>query len=106
MCYTTGYYRVLYDRTHLEKIGNFLNNEDYTKIHVLNRARLIYDVCDMFKNGRIYLAFFMYFTSYLSRETEYTVWIPMLNCLRSDDLTIYFNFPENKELQVNIKDFT
>nr|XP_012228393.1 PREDICTED: aminopeptidase N-like isoform X1 [Linepithema humile]XP_012228394.1 PREDICTED: aminopeptidase N-like isoform X1 [Linepithema humile] len=99
----TGYYRVYYDRTNWEQLGNYLKNKDHLSIHVLNRAQIIDDICDMFKKGEIDWALFSFVTSYLSREKNYIPWVPMLNCL--DDLSVYFSFPESKQFQMYLASY-
>nr|XP_012228379.1 PREDICTED: aminopeptidase N-like [Linepithema humile] len=99
----TGYYRVHYDRTNWEKIANYLKNDDDANIHVLNRAQIIDDICNIFSKGQTDWALFSLVTSYLSRETNYIPWVPMLRCL--DMLSIFFPLPESKKFQLHLASY-
>ncbi|XP_067215124.1 putative aminopeptidase-2 [Linepithema humile] len=99
----SGYYRVHYDRTNWEKIANYLHYNDYSNIHVLNRAQIIDDICHIFKDRQTDWALFSLVTSYLSIEIDYIVWVPMLKCL--DMLSIYFPLPESKNLQMHFASY-
>ncbi|EZA50169.1 Aminopeptidase N [Ooceraea biroi] len=73
----TGYYRVNYDPTNWLKITSYLKSEEYTKIHVLNRAQLIDDAYHFLMTKQLSLSIFMNLMSYLSRETDYVAWFPV-----------------------------
>ncbi|KYQ58025.1 Aminopeptidase N [Trachymyrmex zeteki] len=73
----TGYYRVSYDIKNWEKISNYLNSEEYTNIHVLNRAQIIDDLFS-FMDGRISGFVFVNFIRYLQREVDYVAWYQLL----------------------------
>lgn len=75
--YTTGYYRVNYDPTNWRKIASYLNSEEFTKIHVLNRAQIISDAYHLLITDKLNFFIFLELTKYLSRETDYIVWYPM-----------------------------
>lgn len=70
----TGYYRVLYDETNYKLIAKQLNSENYTTIHVLNRAQLISDLNEFENVGLVKFEQLIDILSYLRRETEYAPW--------------------------------
>jgi len=43
LLYILGYYRVNYNKANWLNIAHYLNFNNYTKIHVLNRAQIIDD---------------------------------------------------------------
>ncbi|XP_015127626.1 aminopeptidase N-like [Diachasma alloeum] len=92
----SGYYGVDYDDASWEKIIQYLNSKDYTKIHVLNRAQF---VSDLFHGGN-YMTL-LKLTSYLSRETELIPW-------RAGKLALsYFkhHLSDDAELQQNLNKY-
>ncbi|EGI57790.1 Aminopeptidase N [Acromyrmex echinatior] len=72
-----GYYRVNYDIKNWEKISNYLNSENFTNIHVINRAQIIDDLFD-FVDGRISGFVFLNLVKYLQREVDCVAWYPLL----------------------------
>ncbi|XP_011630808.1 aminopeptidase N-like [Pogonomyrmex barbatus] len=48
-----GCYRVNYDIINWQKIANYLNSNEYTKIHVLNRAQIIDDSYALMMNSHV-----------------------------------------------------
>ncbi|XP_072767146.1 aminopeptidase N-like [Anoplolepis gracilipes] len=74
----TGYYRVNYDPENWQKIAEYLNSAEYTKIHVLNRAKIIDDAFYFMINGQLNSFLFWNLTSYLGQETNYIAWYPMI----------------------------
>ncbi|XP_063991024.1 aminopeptidase N-like [Diachasmimorpha longicaudata] len=92
----SGYYGVDYDEASWEKIIQYLNSEDFTKIHVLNRAQFLSDLF----HGENYMTL-LKSTSYLSRETELIPW-------RSGKLALsYFkhHLSDDAELQQNLNKY-
>ncbi|KAL6444220.1 hypothetical protein ACFW04_001860 [Cataglyphis niger] len=73
-----GYYRVNYDSKNWLKIANYLNSEEYTKIHVLNRAKIIDDAFYFMVEQQLDSSIFWNLTNYLGRETNYIAWYPMI----------------------------
>ncbi|KYN05612.1 Aminopeptidase N [Cyphomyrmex costatus] len=73
----TGYYRVNYDIKNWEKISSYLNSEQFTNIHVLNRAHIILDLYT-YVDGRISGFFYINLIKYLSQEVDYEAWYPLL----------------------------
>lgn len=87
--YIIGYYHVNYDVINWQRIVEYLNTKEYTKIHVLNRAQLINDIfnimlisheCHFMKCDEVYAysaTLFLKFLRYLSQETNFVAWYPM-----------------------------
>lgn len=75
---STGYYRVKYDTKNWQLIADYLHSEKYKNIHVLNRAQLIDDAYHFMMTKQIDSDIFFNLTSYLSRETDYVAWYPMI----------------------------
>ncbi|XP_029169089.1 aminopeptidase N-like isoform X3 [Nylanderia fulva] len=76
-----GYYRVNYDIENWKRISNYLNFEDYTKIHVLNRAQIIDDAFHLMIAGQLDSYLFWVIIKYLHREEDYIAWYPMFKAL-------------------------
>ncbi|XP_077265854.1 aminopeptidase N-like [Temnothorax americanus] len=94
-----GYYRVNYDDKSWKKIARFLSSENYTEIHVLNRAQIIDDAFHFMMMGKLNSSIFWELTSYLSQETDYVAWYPMLKVI--ERMSYIYPFPES---QVKIKE--
>ncbi|XP_029666443.1 aminopeptidase N-like [Formica exsecta] len=73
-----GYYRVNYDTENWKRIAKYLNSTEYTKIHVLNRAQIIDDAYHFLTTRQINSSVFWEITNYLSRETDFIAWYPMI----------------------------
>nr|XP_012228304.1 PREDICTED: LOW QUALITY PROTEIN: aminopeptidase N-like [Linepithema humile] len=95
----TGYYRVNYDNQNWQRIGNFLNSSHYKQIHVLTRAQLIDDAFHLMVAQKLKSRVFWKFTNYLSQETDYIAWYPMIKAL--EYMSSIFPF-SNKKVE-NIK---
>ncbi|CAL1686825.1 unnamed protein product [Lasius platythorax] len=92
----TGFYRVNYDPTNWLRIANYLDSENYTKIHVMNRAQIINDAIYLMLSHKLDPRIFMDITKYLRRETDYIAWYPMFRVL--EDVTTFFLYNEGGEL--------
>lgn len=79
--FSIGYYRVNYDNLNWQKIVNYLNSDNYTKIHVLNRAQIIDDAYHLVMADQIDIEIFLNLTNYLSRETDLIALYPFFNIL-------------------------
>ncbi|XP_070151956.1 aminopeptidase N-like [Polyergus mexicanus] len=77
----SGYYRVNYDSENWNRITTYLNSEEYTNIHVLNRAQIIDDSFHLAIQKQQNFSLFWNLTRYLSRETDYIAWYPMFKAL-------------------------
>lgn len=82
------------------KIAEYLDSENYTKIHVLNRAQIINDAFSFMISHKMDPTVFMEITKYLRRETEYIVWYPILRNLR-EVVNLYFYNQKSELLNVS-----
>ncbi|XP_015184598.1 PREDICTED: aminopeptidase N-like [Polistes dominula] len=89
----TGYYRVNYDEDNWNKIAEYLNTENYTNIHPLNRAQIIDDSSYMVRTKRLNPIVFLEIMNYLWRETDYIPWYSAFKVF--DTFQDYFKFPES-----------
>ncbi|XP_029155143.1 aminopeptidase N-like isoform X2 [Nylanderia fulva] len=88
-----GYYRVNYDDENWRRISDYLYNDDFTTIHVLNRAQIIDDAFHLMIAGQLEASIFWDIISYLHEEEDYIAWYPMFKALEY----IFSAFPvENK----------
>ncbi|KAK2581483.1 hypothetical protein KPH14_005149 [Odynerus spinipes] len=88
----TGYYRVNYDTDNWMKIAKYLDSDDYTKIHPLNRAQIIDDACYMIQTERLDPIVFLEVVKYLRHETDYIPWYAAFRALRT--FYVYPQFPD------------
>ncbi|XP_033230980.1 aminopeptidase N-like isoform X2 [Belonocnema kinseyi] len=77
----SAYYRVQYDRTNWKKIVNYLKTENYSKVHALNRAKLLADAFDSYKSDELDLGILLELLSYLVQEVDYVPWMPAIHIL-------------------------
>ncbi|KAK0172897.1 hypothetical protein PV328_006162 [Microctonus aethiopoides] len=70
----SGYYRVDYDEANWLKIAKYLNSENFTNIHVLNRVQIMSDLLYMVTSDRQNFTTFLEVIKYLSREVDYIPW--------------------------------
>ncbi|XP_067211206.1 aminopeptidase Ey-like isoform X2 [Linepithema humile] len=77
-----GDYRVNYHSDYWQKLAHCLYYENYTNIHVLNRAQIIDDTV-YFLTHRHQLNFTMFWdiTSFLLKDTDYVAWYPMIKAV-------------------------
>ncbi|XP_071566338.1 glutamyl aminopeptidase-like [Temnothorax nylanderi] len=73
-----GYYRVNYDMENLRKISLYLNSKEYKSISVINRAKIIDDAFHFLLTRQINATEFWALAKYLTQETDYVAWYPML----------------------------
>lgn len=69
-----GYYRVNYDLENWNKLQVVLNSDNFTHIHVLNRAQLVDDALSFAKAGLIDENLASGILAYLRLETDYIPW--------------------------------
>ncbi|XP_071581119.1 aminopeptidase N-like isoform X2 [Temnothorax nylanderi] len=93
----TAYCRVYYDNTNMERLIRYLNSEEYTKIHVLNRAQIIDDAFAFLLEDQLDSSVFMNLISYLRRERDYVAWRPMFRILRRNEK--YFLLPASEDFK-------
>ncbi|XP_050449677.1 uncharacterized protein LOC126850576 [Cataglyphis hispanica] len=91
----TGYYRVNYEASNWLKIAKYLQNKNnFTNIHVLNRAQIIDDAYHFTMNGQLDSSIFFELIKYLSQEKDYVAWYPMFKAL--EDISTILQFPGKK----------
>ncbi|KAH0560437.1 hypothetical protein KQX54_004577 [Cotesia glomerata] len=76
-----GYYRVNYDEKNWQSIANYLNSENYYKIHYLNRAQLIDDAFKLADKGYVSYSIVFELMEYLRYETDSLPWATLFNNL-------------------------
>ncbi|XP_012230689.2 aminopeptidase N-like [Linepithema humile] len=92
----TGFYRVNYDIINWLKIADYLDSENYTKIHVLNRAQIVNDAIYLMFSNKLDPKIFMEVTKYLRREKDYVVWYTVFRIL--GDTIKFFAYNEGGDL--------
>ncbi|KYN22305.1 Aminopeptidase N, partial [Trachymyrmex cornetzi] len=93
ICYITGYYRVNYELTMWQRIAYYLNSDNYKNIHVLNRAQILDDAFHLaIEEKTLSLSTFWNLSHYLSRETDYVAWYPMIKAF--EYMSIFIPFSE------------
>ncbi|XP_024878936.1 aminopeptidase M1-like [Temnothorax curvispinosus] len=90
----TAYCRVYYDILIYEKIIPYLSSQEYTKIHVLNRAQIIDDAYAFLLENQLDSYIFIDLITYYERERDYVAWRPMFRILKQNQK--YFSLPESK----------
>ncbi|KAH0560476.1 hypothetical protein KQX54_005086 [Cotesia glomerata] len=78
----SGYYRVNYDEKNWQLIANYLNSENYYKIHYLNRGQLIDDALTLADEGYVSYSIVLELMEYLRYETDPLPWATFFNNLR------------------------
>ncbi|XP_067216499.1 aminopeptidase Ey-like isoform X5 [Linepithema humile] len=72
-----GYYRVNYNSEGWLKLEQCLISENY-EVHALNQAQIIDDAFYFFKNRQLSVTTFWNLASFLSNNTNYIAWYPMI----------------------------
>ncbi|XP_029160756.1 glutamyl aminopeptidase-like [Nylanderia fulva] len=78
-----GYYRVNYEPHNWRNIARYLNSGNYLEIDVHNRAQIIDDAFYFFSMQQLDMYSFLQLIKFLSQETNYVVWYPMIKALES-----------------------
>ncbi|EFN71351.1 Glutamyl aminopeptidase [Camponotus floridanus] len=78
-----GYYRVNYELKNWQNIAKYLNSRNYSKIHVLNRAQIIDDAYYFLSSRKLDMSTFLDLAKYLSQETDFVAWYPMIKALEN-----------------------
>jgi aminopeptidase N len=84
----TGYYRVNYDDNLWSLLIKELNDDDFNKIDVVNRAQLIDDSLNLARAGIIDYSIPFQILKYLRKETDYVPWAAADRGLNFLDRTI------------------
>lgn len=87
----SGFYRVNYDETNWRRIIEYLNSENFDKIHVLNRAQLLDDAFDLARSGHLNYEIALELSGFLERETDYIVWYSFFDTLDFLDVALSAN---------------
>jgi len=98
----TGYYRVNYDSTNWQRIAAYLNSDNHTKIHILNRAQIIDDVYHFLMEKQLDFSTFVNITSYLQHESEQMPWFSMFQILPKLWRAFLLPIKESATLQVDL----
>lgn len=93
----TEYYRVYYDSSNWIKLMHYLNSENYTKIDVLKRAKIVDDAFYFLINGQFTYDVFWNIVNFLPRNPDYIVWYPMFKAFEY----IVCTFPFGDVTKVN-----
>jgi len=78
---------------------NYLQSDDYTKIHPLNRAQIIDDAFFFMVSGQLDIMMSLNLIDYLSEEIDFIPWYSIFQALRFSE-NIY-KVPENEFLKEN-----
>lgn len=82
----------------------YLNSENYTKIHILNRAQIIDDAFYFLLKKELGYNMFWNLTNFLLYDTNYVTWYSMIKVFES--MTCIFSFQHNTDIMVSIiRDF-
>ncbi|KYN19672.1 Glutamyl aminopeptidase [Trachymyrmex cornetzi] len=75
-----GYYRIKYDLNRWHAIANYFNSTagKYESISVINRAKIVDDAFHLMMERQLDVSLFWNLTQFLSQETNYVVWYPMI----------------------------
>nr|XP_012235291.1 PREDICTED: glutamyl aminopeptidase-like [Linepithema humile] len=96
----TGYYRVNYDERTWYNLIHFLNSENYTKIHVLNRAQLIDDAFYLLLQKQFNYKTFWEFTKSVLRDMNFVTWYPMFKVFESISCRFPLDYGMDAKLQM------
>ncbi|XP_029160653.1 glutamyl aminopeptidase-like [Nylanderia fulva] len=97
-----GYYRVNYESEYWRIIARYLNSANYSGIEVLNRAQIIDDAFHFFSMQQLDMYSFLELIKFLSQETNYVVWYPMIKALESMSKFFPIYNPDEKPNSKNI----
>ncbi|XP_014487184.1 PREDICTED: aminopeptidase N-like, partial [Dinoponera quadriceps] len=89
-----GYYRVNYDSRTWLKIAHFLDYNDHKDIYVSNRAQILDDAYHLVMEDKMNMSTYVSLTTFLRKETDFTVWHSMMNVLQY--MSPFFKFPESE----------
>jgi len=103
--FRAGYYRVNYDSTNWQRIAAYLNSNNYTKIHILNRAQIIDDVYHFLMEKQLDFSIFVNITTYLQQESEQIPWFSMFKILPKLWRAFLLPIKESAILKVNLNRF-
>ena len=79
--WSAGFYRVNYDTENWKLLINYLDSDDFVKIHPVNRAQLIDDALSLARAGELDYDTALSVTRYLHREVDFIPWYSALTNL-------------------------
>ncbi|KYN16369.1 Glutamyl aminopeptidase, partial [Trachymyrmex cornetzi] len=97
-----GYYRAKYDSRTWDSIAKYLNETDHKIISVINRAKVIDDAFHWMMNRKLYVSAFWNLTKFLSQETNFVVWYPMIKVFEYMSIIIPFSKEEIKFIDIMV----
>jgi aminopeptidase N len=72
---------VLYDETNYNLLKDYLNSNEYSNIHPLNRAQLLDDSLNLARAGLLNYTIALDLTRYLTKETDFIPWTSYFRAL-------------------------
>ncbi|KYM98472.1 Aminopeptidase N, partial [Cyphomyrmex costatus] len=85
-----AYYRINYESKNWRRIGYYLKSGGYKNISVINCVKLIDDACHFLMTHQLNISIFSKLTRYLSHETNFVAWYPIVKMLeRISDMILY-----------------
>ena len=78
-----------YDNTNWKLIADYMDSDNYDKIHVRNRVQLINDLSYMAASNRQNYTTFLNLAKYLVREVDYPPWLPTFRAVRNLRYVMY-----------------
>ncbi|XP_018367847.1 PREDICTED: uncharacterized protein LOC108764218 [Trachymyrmex cornetzi] len=100
-----GYYRAKYDSVTWGIIAKHLNDTagHYEDISVINRAKIIDDAFHLMMNRQLNVSEFWNLTQFLSQETNFLVWYPMIKVFEYTSITIPLSKVEIRFIDIMVK---
>ncbi|KYN22452.1 Aminopeptidase N [Trachymyrmex cornetzi] len=99
-----GYYRIKYGLKGWHAIANYLNSTagEYEGISVINRAKIIDDAFHLIMEHQLNVSIFWNLTQFLSQETNYVVWYPMIKVF--EYMSTIFPYSKDEIKFIDIKE--
>nr|XP_012235299.1 PREDICTED: aminopeptidase N-like isoform X2 [Linepithema humile]XP_012235300.1 PREDICTED: aminopeptidase N-like isoform X2 [Linepithema humile] len=79
---------------------DYLNSENYTKIHVLNRAQIIDDAFYFLLQRQFDYDDFWHLTSFLLRDINFVTWYPMFKVFESLSCMVPFHYNDDAKEKI------
>ena len=94
-----GFYVVDYDKTNWKRIANYMNTDNYKKIHVRNRMQLIDDLTYLVKGKNQDVSIMMDLSAYLAREDDYRPWRSIMHFI---SILTHYTYDEAVVQELNV----